>query len=59
MWEYPCLYFHVCEVKGISSQEFMELCKTFFDEDPLLFVYYIHGWLIPHFAHLRSQNKLR
>ena len=43
---------------GLSTAQFMEDCKKF-EDDPYLFTIYIHGWLIPTFEELRSQNKLK
>ena len=36
----------------------MEFCKRFEYGDPSLYVFYIHGWLLPHIAQLRAQKKL-
>ena len=36
----------------------MSKCKGF-EKDPYLYVYYIHGWLIPHLDQLRGQSKLK
>ena len=36
----------------------MDFCKRFEYGDPTLYVFYIHGWLLPHIAQLRAQNKL-
>ena len=60
LYEYVCLYFFVCEIKGVSTQEFRDLCKTFEDLDdlPELYIYFVHGWLWPHIVEMRKQNKL-
>ena len=47
---YPCLYFYVCDQKGISTAEFMEECKEYEYADRLVYFYFIHGWLVPRFA---------
>ena len=58
--EYPCLYLFVCQVKGISSQEFMDFCKALGNhENSYYYIYHIHGWLFPPFAQLRTQGELK
>ena len=56
-YEYTCLYFLVCKLDGVNTDEFMEECKAL-EMDPYLFVYYIQGFLLPHFEKLRAQGKL-
>ena len=57
-YDYPCLYFYICGVKGISVDEFMDKCKEFEYAEPELYIYYIHGWLIPTFNQMRANKKL-
>ena len=36
----------------------MDFCMTFEHGDPAFYVFYIHGWLLPHIAQLRAEGKL-
>ena len=56
---FPCLYFYVCDQKGISTAEFMEECKEYEYADRLVYFYFIHGWLIPRFSQLRDQGQIK
>ena len=58
-YEITCVFYHICNVKGIDIQEVMEEFKKFEHHEMLeLYVLYIHGWLIPHITHLRASKKL-
>ena len=58
-YEYLGLYFHVCRVKGISTEEFREFCKNLNTKNnPELMVYYIHGWLLHDFEEMNQLKKL-
>ena len=46
--EYICLYYLVCEVKGIDTSEFMDFCENLQDKDPRTMAHHFHGWVVPH-----------
>ena len=46
-FEYPCLYFLVCDARGIDYQDFMDFCKLCEDLDPNYNIYYIWGYFRP------------
>ena len=56
-YEYTGLYLMVNKFKGVSDDEFTQLCKSC-DDDIELRVYYIQGWWIPHIDQLIDQGKL-
>ena len=59
-WEFTGLYLLVCDAKGISTEEFRKWCKSLDnEEDYEIWIYYIHGWLVPYIANLRKQGKLQ
>ena len=44
--EFVCLYFFICDYKGISTAEFEEECKGY-EENYEIYTYYIFGYLVP------------
>ena len=68
------LYLYICKAKdfetGLKFRDwfkdllikfddgFMDFCKRFKYGDPALYVFYIHGFLLPYIAELRAQEKL-
>ena len=59
-YEITCVFIYICKTKGIDIQEIMEEFKKFENHEKLeLYIYYIHGWLIPHISHLKDSKILK
>ena len=56
--EYTCLYFLVSKIIGNDTSQFMDFCRDFCGDDEQLYVYYVHGWIIPRLDSQRDQNNL-
>ena len=57
-FEYPCLYFLVCDVRGIDCQDFKYFCELCENIDPKYRVYYIWGYFRPLVKQIKDEGKL-
>ena len=58
-FEYPCLYFQVCDVRGIDCSIFKKFCRLCEDLDnSKYYIYYIWGYYRPMVKEMKDQGKL-
>ena len=66
-WEYICLFFLICDVKGKEGkeeyiqmkQEFMLKCKNEYEDDYELYTYHVHGYLLPQIEQVSKSDQLK
>ena len=57
-YEYPGIFVHICSVRGISIQPYLDFCKRCKYGPPEVYVLYIHGRLFQQYLQSKSEKKL-
>ena len=60
-FEYCCLFYHICEVRGLKElkKDTIDFFRTFKDRDSSVYIYFIYGYLQPLFSQERAEGKVR